>query len=75
LSSSIFASAALRSSEAISCITDTFKKKESVGRLKEKTDLAAHSCKRLGGYIAGCNAPAQAGVVLIFEVYKQRSDL
>ena len=46
-----------------------------VGRLKDKTDLATHSCKRLRGYITSCNAPAQAGVVLVFEVYKKHSNL
>ena len=34
-------------------------------------NLASHSCKCLGGNISGCNASAQARVVLVFEVYKQ----
>ena len=36
-----------------------------------RTNLASHSCKCLGGDITGCDALAQARVVLVFKVYKQ----
>ena len=37
-----------------------------------KTNLAGHSRKCLGGDVSSCNASAQARIVLVLEVHKQR---
>lgn len=71
LSSSIFASAALRSSEAISCkvsLSNSFSKNSLRA---SKTNLAGHFGKRLGGDISGRHASPKARVVLVFEVDEQ----
>jgi hypothetical protein len=64
----------LRSSEAISCETRRQKVSSHMSiqlSTAQKTNLASHPRKCLGGNIPRCDASAQARVVLIFEVNEQ----